>query len=122
MAKSKKTRKTNGSAVKTNGSAVKTTRPLPTANIVARHIGATTADVSDYVRAKTAAGNVSLHNGDRVAKALAGKPIEDAYKAAAEAVGETQVSLRSRYNHLNLGMQRMCLGNLVRGAMSKAAA
>lgn len=107
-------------AKKTRKAAVKTTKPLPTANVTARHIGETTADVSDYVRAKTAAGNVSLHNGDSVAKQLAGKPIEDAYAAAAEAVGQTVLQLKLRYNHLNLGMQRMNLGNLIRGAASRA--
>lgn len=100
---------------------VKTTRPLPTANIVERHIGDTKADVSDYVRHKTAAGNVSLHNGDSVAKKLAGKDINDVYAAAAKALDVTQTSLKSRYAHLNLGMQRMNLGNLIRGALSAAA-
>lgn len=81
------------------------------------------ADLSRYEVAdvKTASGRKAIDIGDKVAKTLRGADISDAYRAAADATGETQKALRERYQHLNPGMQRMNLGNLIRGAASKAA-
>ena len=101
---------------------VKTTKPLPTANITQRSIAGTRADVSDYTRHTTVAGNVSLHNGDKVAKSLAGNTLDETYGEAAKALGVTVASLKSRYAHLNPGMQRMNLGNVIRGALKAASA
>jgi hypothetical protein len=68
---------------------------------------------------RTAGGNASIDSDDEVAKKLRGKPIEDVYAAAAKALApdETVASLKKRYGHLNLGMQRMNLGNRLRGAL-----
>lgn len=92
-------------------------KPLPTANITKRSIGGTTADVSDYDRVKTPAGNISLDNGDAVAKQLRGKDLDDVYGAVAKAADLSVRELKTRYGHLNPGMQRMNLGNVLRGAL-----
>jgi hypothetical protein len=99
------------------GNAVISKTPLPTQNITARRIGGTTADVSDYVRCKTANGHVSLHNGDDVAKKLAGKELADVYAIVSKETEIPQTQLKTRYGHLNPGMQRMNLGNVLRGAL-----
>jgi len=109
-------------AAKADKGRVVNTRPLPTANITHRSIAGTVADVSEYTRHKTANGNVSLHNGDKVAKALAGNTLDQTYSEAARALGFTVTSLKSRYGHLNPGMQRMNLGNLIRGAQRAGVA
>ena len=81
-----------------------------------RRVGNTTADLSDYQRVKSAAGNHSLDCGDGVAKQLRGLDLDAAFQLVAKATGESQRALRKRYAHLNSGMQRMVVGNLLRGA------
>lgn len=76
----------------------------------------TGADLSDYVKVKAASGNTSFDCGDDIAKKLRGLDLDAVYKLAAQALGESQRSLRSRYRHLNIGMQRMNLSNRMRGA------
>jgi ribosome assembly protein YihI (activator of Der GTPase) len=70
---------------------------------------------------KTISGNPSIDNNDKVAKLLRGQPIEKVYSLVAKeakcAVGE----LQNRYGHLNVGMQRMNLGNKLRGILNAAA-
>lgn len=71
----------------------------------------------DYTRdskVKTAGGNVSVHCGDPVAKKLLGKPLSDVYEAAAKARDLSVGTLKKKYGHLNPGMQRMTLGNMIR--------
>ncbi len=114
MSTETKTSKTSAKSKAKKG--VKTTAPLPTPNITDRRIGDVRADVRAYVRCKTASGNMSLHNGDPVARKLAGKELAEVYKLAAEATNLPLTQLRTRYSHLNPGMQRMNLGNLIRGA------
>lgn len=97
------------------------TKPLPTANITERRIGNVKADVSGYVQVKTAAGHTSLHNGDAVANKLAGKDLKDIYGMVAKETGIPKTQLVARYNHLNVGMQRMNLGNVLRGALRAEA-
>lgn len=75
----------------------------------------------EYVRdneKKTAGGNVSVHCGDEVAQKLLGKSLDDCYKIVAKAAEETEADLRKKYKHLNLGMQRMNLGNKLRGVLN----
>lgn len=106
-AKSKRSRK---SAAKASG----TFHPDP--NVRLKRVGDKTFDLSNYVKVKTAAGNTSLSNGDELAKKLQGKDIEDVYRMAAKALDLTVKDLKSRYSHLNVGMQRMNLGNRMRAA------
>ena len=74
------------------------------------------ADLSGYVKTKAASGNTSLDCADDVAKQLRGKELDAIYKLAAKTLGETEKALRARYGRLNVGMQRMNLGNRLRRA------
>jgi len=69
---------------------------------------------------KTEGGNASIDCGDEVAKKLRGKPLKDVYEAVAKVLApeETVNSLKKRYGHLNEGMQRMNLGNRMRGIIN----
>jgi hypothetical protein len=84
--------------------------------VVIKKVGSKEYDLSKYRKVKTAGGNVSLDCGDAVAKKLEGKPLEDVYKETAKALDVSVKALRDRYQHLNTGMQRMNLGNRLRGA------
>lgn len=70
---------------------------------------------------KTASGRKAIDINDEVATALRGVDLADVYRQASAATGQTQKALHEKYDHLNPGMQRMNLGNLIRGAASKAA-
>lgn len=78
------------------------------------------ANIAAYVRgaAKTVSGNKTHDSGDKVAVDLRGLPVDDVYRQAAEATGETVGALKAKYGHLNVGMQRMNLGNRIRGAQA----
>jgi len=69
---------------------------------------------------KTAAGNASVHCNDETAQKLLGKTLDECYAIAAEvcAPDVTEDDLRAKYGHLNLGMQRMNLGNKIRGVLN----
>ncbi len=79
----------------------------------------------NYVTARTAAGTKSLHNNDIVANGLQGLTIDDLYvifgkimkfpiKVRAESCDNVD-AVQAQYAHLNVGMQRMNLGNRIRG-------
>lgn len=81
--------------------------------------------------AKTAAGNKTVDNGDKLAAKLRGMDLDDVYKMAAETLnaaledGEAKVTvagLKTKYGKLNVGMQRMNLGNRMRGALGLSKA
>lgn len=87
----------------------------------------TTFDLSRYFVSdiKTVGGRRTLDCADEIAARLRGKSIEEVYAWAAEVLECSEDALRKQYGHLNLGMQRMNLGNRIRGADSakeKAAA
>lgn len=65
---------------------------------------------------KTSGGHVSVNNGDEIAAKLLGKDLDQVYAMAAKALKEDEADLRSKYGHLNVGMQRMNLGNRMRAA------
>jgi hypothetical protein len=67
---------------------------------------------------KTAGGNVSVDSGDELAQELRGATLEAVYQRAARALGVTEAALRAKYAHLNPGMQRMNLGNRMRGVQN----
>lgn len=64
----------------------------------------------------------SLDCDDPVARELAalGGDLEAIYKLAAKEMGVTIKSLKERYSHLNLGQQRMNLGNRIRYVRKQA--
>lgn len=83
----------------------------------------------NYVTARTASGGKSLHNDDAVAQGLQGLNIDELYDiagkflvfplkvkgAAVESIGD----LGKVYADLNVGMQRMNLGNRIRSRVTK---
>lgn len=72
-------------------------------------------------RLKTAAGNPVVDSGDEVAVALRGKDLAQVYEVVAKRIGESVPALKKKYGHLNLGQQRMNLGNRLRGHLNAKA-
>lgn len=70
--------------------------------------------VSHYVKSKSAKGNVTLHVGDATALALEGKTLDECYAIGAATLGEDEAEMRTRWQHLNVGQQRMLIGNRMR--------
>lgn len=64
----------------------------------------------------------SIDKGDDVALALRKLSLDAVYSTAASSTGIAQASLRDRFVHLNPGMQRMNLGNMIRKALKEALA
>jgi hypothetical protein len=95
--------------------------------ITNRRIGNRRYDCSGYVRKVagrlnvSAKGNATMDNGDELAKQLRGAELDDVYALASKALGETQTALKAKYGHLNVGMQRMNLGNRIRAASADSA-
>lgn len=79
-----------------------------------RTIGGKAVNLDNYEKVKTPAGGTSYHNGDQVAEKLAGKTLDEVYTFAAKVLKEEEKVLRNKYKHLNVGMQRMSLGNRCR--------
>lgn len=77
------------------------------------------ADLSKYVKgaAKTASGNKTHDSNDDIAQRLRGMAIDSVYREAASVLKVPEGELREKYGHLNVGMQRMNLGNRIRGAL-----
>lgn len=65
---------------------------------------------------KTPTGRRTIDCADDVAAKLRGLPIDEVYELAAQELGMDVVVLKATYGHLNVGMQRMNLGNRIRGA------
>lgn len=75
-------------------------------------------DKDKYNKSRTASGTKSLNNGDEVAVALEGLTLGETQDVADAFIGDND--FRTRYSKLNPGMQRMNIGNRLRGAVSKA--
>jgi len=108
--------------------AAKAAKPVKAA-ATERMIGDTAVDLTKYVKVVTKAGNNSLDNGDKAAKALRDLTLDQIYKEVARNVKEdleaanieeAEKILRKKYGHLNPGMQRMNLGNRFRAALRAA--
>jgi len=75
-------------------------------------------------KAKTAGGNTTIDNADALAEKLRGKDIKDVYEMAAKVITDedgnklTVNQLRAKYGKLNVGMQRMNLGNRMRAVLN----
>ena len=86
----------------------------------------------NYVTTRTSTGGKSLHNDDDVARGLAGLNVEELYVIAgkflafplkvSKVVIEDLDSLETAYSDLNVGMQRMNLGNRIRARIGKVDA
>lgn len=70
----------------------------------------------------TAGGRKHLDIDDEVAAKLREKTLDQVYSYAAKTLGVEEKELRHRYAKLNVGMQRMNLGNRVRAAFKAAEA
>lgn len=70
-----------------------------------------------YVTTRTASGGKSLSNGDEIANALQGIAVDDLYVICDKLVPENDY--QKKYSKLNVGMQRMNLGNRLRGFVTK---
>lgn len=79
-----------------------------------RTIGGKPVDISEYQKSKAPGGGTSYNNGDAVADLLSGKDLDACYKISAQKLKLDEKDLRKQYSHLNVGMQRMNLGNRLR--------
>lgn len=84
-----------------------------------RTCGNTQYDPNRYFKTKSINGNYTLNNGDLLAREWTALTLEEIYDASSIALGESVLILKAKYDHLNPGMQRMCLGNRVRAASKK---
>lgn len=78
------------------------------------------ADLNHYVVSqdiRTASGRRAVDSDDAVARELRGMELADVYERAAQELDVSVASLHKLYDHLNAGMQRMNLGNRIRGAI-----
>ncbi len=83
----------------------------------------------NYVASRTAGGTKSLHNDDAVAQGLEGLTLAALYEVAGKFLtfplkvkGQTvddAAAMGKAYTNLNSGMQRMNIGNRIRGQVSK---
>lgn len=75
--------------------------------------------MSKYVRGLglTTHGNRTIDIDDKVARMLRGTDPKEMYQVAAKTLGEPVRTLQRQYGHLNIGMQRMNLGNRMRKAL-----
>tara|TARA_Y100000034_G_C6908939_1_gene422722 strand:- start:5766 stop:6269 length:504 start_codon:yes stop_codon:yes gene_type:complete len=78
-----------------------------------------TIPTENYEKGRAGSGAVSRHNGSIVAKTLDGLTIEEVRSICAAMTGQTVEALEARYEKLNVGMQRMNMGNLIKGAIGK---
>lgn len=72
-----------------------------------------------YVEGRSASGAKTQHSGDDVAKILNGATVEEAANLAGLVLDEKPADLLAKYAHLNVGQQRMNLGNRIRGAVNR---
>jgi hypothetical protein len=64
----------------------------------------------------------SIDKGDNTAVLLRKLPLDAVYSTVASATDSPVTSLLERFGHLNPGMQRMNLGNMLRRTLREAAA
>lgn len=72
-----------------------------------------------YVKGVSGSGKRTMRCKDATAEALDGFTVEETYRVAAELTDTPVKELQTKYGHLNVGMQRMNLGNRIRGAIAK---
>lgn len=127
VSKPKRERKKTMATAQATTAAKKKAAPPPKAKVAAkkaakprtessgiRTIGGKAVNLENYEKVKAPGGGTSYHNGDAVAEKLAGKTLDEVYALAAKTLKEDEKALRAKYKHLNVGMQRMSLGNRMR--------
>jgi len=76
-------------------------------------------DLSKYVKGVSGSGKKTMRTNDHVAASLDGFTLDEVYRVASELTETPEKEYREKYSHLNVGMQRMNLGNRIRGAIAK---
>jgi colicin import membrane protein len=76
-------------------------------------------DLTNYVKGVSGTGKKTMRINDATAIALEGLNIEEVYAVASGLLDVKVPKLQAKYGHLNVGMQRMNLGNRIRGAVTK---
>lgn len=67
---------------------------------------------------RTESGRRTIDCADETAASLRGMTLAQVYEHVAKAIGEPVKALQAKYEHLNSGMQRMNLGNRLRGFLA----
>ncbi len=75
--------------------------------------------LENYVSGVSGSGKRTKNCGDDIAAALDGFTLEEVQKVASKMRDIPVKELAAKYEHLNVGQQRMNLGNLIRGAVAK---
>jgi len=64
----------------------------------------------------------SIDKGDAIAVQLRGMTIDQVYGEGSKITGHSVRDLKSRFEHLNVGMQRMSIGNMIRKIQKESVA
>jgi hypothetical protein len=75
--------------------------------------------LENYTNGVSGSGKRTKNCGDDIAQALDGFTLEEVQKVASQMRDIPVKDLSEKYAHLNIGQQRMNLGNLIRGAVAK---
>lgn len=75
--------------------------------------------LENYVGGVSGSGKRTKNCGDDIAQALDGFTLEEVQKVVSQMRDIPVKELAEKYSHLNIGQQRMNLGNLIRGAVAK---
>jgi len=76
-------------------------------------------NLEKYVNGISGSGKRTKRADDPIAAALDGFTLDETYGVASRMTDVTIKDLQAKYGHLNVGMQRMNLGNRIRGAVAK---
>lgn len=76
-------------------------------------------DLTKYVNGVSGSGKKTKRSNDPIAGMLDGFTVEEVAQVAAAMTDVPAKELIAKYAHLNVGMQRMNLGNRIRGAVAK---
>lgn len=76
-------------------------------------------DLEKYVDGVSGSGKKTKRSDHPVSQALDGMSLDEVFGVASKMCDITQKDLKEKYGHLNVGMQRMNLGNRIRGAVQK---
>jgi colicin import membrane protein len=76
-------------------------------------------NTENYTKSKSASGKKTMHNGDPVAVLLDGATLDETLEMASAVLDTPTKELQAKYGHLNIGQQRMNLGNRIRGALNR---
>jgi len=76
-------------------------------------------NLETYVNGVSGSGKKTKRSDHPVAKALDGFTLDETYQVASKMCDISVKGLQNKYGHLNVGMQRMNLGNRIRGAVQR---